>query len=118
MHGATGDFPSGGIDAAVFYGECAFGELGAHTQQTRNDHPEGGTRATDTNGHRHARDVTDANRARDRCGQRLKLRHLAGCVGLVNLAPQDLDRMVETGEINAAQKAGEKQSTHNQPDNN
>ena len=100
---------------AIFHTQRTFGEFRRHAQKTRQDHPEGGARATNAHGHRHAGDVTQAHRARKRRGKRLEVADLTGIVGVGIVALDQRDRMPERPELHEPEIEGEDRCGDNQP---
>ncbi len=114
VHRATGD---GAVRVllAVLHTEGDLDELAGHTEQTAEDHPEGGARAADGDGDGDTGDVAEAEGAGDGGGQRLEVVDLTGRALLVVLAPHHLDREPEPAYLDEAEPGGEDQAGGHEP---
>jgi hypothetical protein len=110
--------PAVGVDLAVALAQGALGELERHPEQARADHPERRARAADRDRDRHARDVAEPDRRRERRGERLEVRDLA-VVALVRvgvLATDDRDRVAEQPEVDEAHAQREEDRGADEPE--
>ena len=100
---------------AILDAEGTFDKLGRHAEETCHDQPEGSTRATDRNRYRDTTDVTDADRSGYCSRQGLKMRDLTMAVGIGIITAHQLDRVLESAQIDKAHVKGKKHGTDYQP---
>ena len=101
VHGAS-RHASVRIHLTVFGAQGALHKLGAHSQKSGDNHPEGCAWAAQRNGHGHPSNVAHAHSARKGGGQRLKVTDLTLVVGVVKLAAHHVQRMAKRREVDEA----------------
>ena len=114
VEGTAGD-GAVGVHLAVLHAEGALGELGGHAEQAGQDHPEGGAGAAEGHRDADAGDVAEADGAGEGRGQRLEVRHLARVrFGRVP-SPDNLQRGLESAELDEAEVEREDDTGRDQP---
>ncbi|MDQ1179008.1 hypothetical protein QE397_000463 [Rhodococcus sp. SORGH_AS 301] len=82
LHGTTGD-GAVLVDVAVLHTQRALDELGGHTEEAGEDHPQRGTGSAQGDRDRDTGDVAEPDGAGHGGGQGSQVAHLAGCCGVV-----------------------------------
>jgi hypothetical protein len=91
------------VHPAVRLRQRDFRELHRHPEQRRHPHPEQCARAAPVDGNGHTRNVADANRRRQRRGQRLEVRDITLHLRVVILARGDSESMTKPPDLDEAQ---------------
>jgi hypothetical protein len=103
-------------DLTIHLPERAFGELRGHAEETRDYHPENRARTADGDRHRNTRDVSETDRCRQRRGECLEVRHLAGVVGIVVVTGGDDPRVFKGADVDEAEAQGEEGGARDEPE--
>ena len=99
----------------ILHAERTFGELGGHTKQARQDHPEGCTRPANTNSDSDPGNVPETDRARQRRGKRLKMADLARIFRVRVVSFDQLDCVSEKPKLYKTKIQSENRGGDNQP---
>ena len=102
IHGSAGDVAVR-VHLAVHHRQGARCELGGHAENGRDEHPEDGTRSTDTDSDGHPGYVAQTHGCRERTGQRLEMGDLSGIVRFVVVSAKNVDRMFEPADRHPAE---------------
>ncbi len=102
VHRATGN-GAVRILVAVFDAQRTFGELRGHAHQAGQNHPEGGTRTTDADGHGNTGNVAQTDGARQGCRQCLEVADFTGIVRVRVVALDQRDGMAEIAKLDEAE---------------
>ena len=116
-----GAFPFLGVvigarDRAVVLGQRDLGVLGRHAEKRGDPHPEERAGTTEVNRDRHAGDVADPYRGRQRRGERLEVRDIARLVRVVVLARGDGNAVAESPNLQEPEIEGQVQTGADQGD--
>ena len=103
-------------DLSIHLAEGALGELGRHTEEASDDHPEDRAGAAHGDCDCHACDVAEADRRGEGGRQRLEVSHFAGVVRIVVPACRDHPCVLERAQVDEAKAEGEEDRTRDQPD--
>lgn len=114
VHRTAGN-DSVGVHLAVLHAEGDLDELGGHTEQAAEDHPEGGSGAADRDGDGDTGDVAEADGSGNGGGQRLEVVDFAGRRLLVVLATHHVDGEPELAYLHEPEPAGEDETGDHEP---